>query len=99
MLSCPNTFLPPQVRELVDQTTWEEHCTGHAADAELDVPEIKAKQLCLVAFLPHILDSGAAGREGYLQVGVRASLRVHVGGVEGAGCGAARAAHARLFAC
>ena len=29
--------------------------------------EVKPKQLCLVAFLPHILDSKAAGREAYLQ--------------------------------
>ncbi|KAL4458959.1 hypothetical protein ABPG75_013824 [Micractinium tetrahymenae] len=59
---------PPEVRELVDEHTWEEHCTGHSADAELDMQEVKPKQLCLVAFLPHILDSKAAGREAYLQI-------------------------------
>lgn len=58
-----------QVRELVDQHTWEEHCVGHAADAELDVGEVAPRQLCLLAFLPHILDSKAAGREAYLEVG------------------------------
>ncbi|KAI7837719.1 hypothetical protein COHA_008441 [Chlorella ohadii] len=59
---------PPEVRELVDEVVWEEHCTGHAADADLDIKEVKPKQLCLVAFLPHILDSKAAGREAYLQI-------------------------------
>jgi hypothetical protein len=44
---------------------------GHAADPALGVPEVKPKQLCLLAFLPHILDSQAAGREAYLQVGRR----------------------------
>ncbi len=26
-----------QVHELVDEVVWEEHCTGHAADADLDI--------------------------------------------------------------
>ena len=30
---------------------------GHLADPELDLREVKPKQLCVVAFLPHILDS------------------------------------------
>ena len=49
--------------------------------------EVKAKQLCLVAFLPHILDSKAAGREAYLQVAAgwgRAVVRF--GGWRGFGC-------------
>jgi protein disulfide-isomerase A6 len=57
-----------QVRELVDEQTWEDQCVGHAADADLDLSEVKPKQLCLIAFLPHILDSKAEGREAYLQV-------------------------------
>jgi protein disulfide-isomerase A6 len=52
----------------VDEHVWEEHCVGHAADPALGVPEVKPKQLCLLAFLPHILDSQAAGREAYLQI-------------------------------
>ena len=71
---------PPQLRELVDAATWEEHCVGHAADASLDLGEVQAKQLCIIAFLPHILDSKAAGREEHLQasgggVGARLALR------------------------
>lgn len=42
---------------------------GHVGDTGLGVPEVKPRQLCLLAFLPHILDSKAAGREAYLQVG------------------------------
>ena len=57
-----------QVRELTDEQAWEEYCVGHAADEELDLKEVKAKQLCIVAFLPHILDSKAEGREAYIQV-------------------------------
>lgn len=41
----PTPAPAPQVRELVDEQTWEEHCVGHAADASLDLPEIKPKQL------------------------------------------------------
>ncbi|KAL4431619.1 hypothetical protein ABPG77_001461 [Micractinium sp. CCAP 211/92] len=59
---------PPEVRELVDEHTWEEHCIGHAADDDLDIGEVAPKQLCLVAFLPHILDSKAAGRQAYLEI-------------------------------
>lgn len=69
-LHLANTAFCAQVRELVDDHTWEEHCVGHAADPDLDIPEAKPKQLCLVAFLPHILDSKAAGRQAYLRVGV-----------------------------
>ncbi|PSC76647.1 disulfide isomerase [Micractinium conductrix] len=59
---------PPEVRELIEEHIWEEFCIGHAADADLDIKEVKPKQLCLVAFLPHILDSKAAGREAYLEI-------------------------------
>eukprot|EP00887_Chlorella_sp_A99_P006680 scaffold3.g6680.t1 len=56
----------PEVHELVDQESWEEHCVGHLADPTLDLTAVQPKQLCLVAFLPHILDSkarlGAEGR-------------------------------------
>ena len=30
--------------------------------------ECSKKQLCMIAFLPHILDSGAKERNGYLQI-------------------------------
>lgn len=46
---------PPEVRELTDPMVWEDQCTG-------DGKETQAKQLCIVAFLPHILDSKAKGR-------------------------------------
>lgn len=45
---------PPEVNELVSQKTLEENCEG--------------KQLCIIAFLPHILDSGASGRNTYIDV-------------------------------
>lgn len=38
---CPGV-LPLQVRELVDDVVWEEHCIGHAADADLDIKVGKA---------------------------------------------------------
>jgi len=57
-----------QVRELVDEHVWEEHCLGHEADADLDIPAVKPRQLCLVAFLPHILDTRAAGRQALIKV-------------------------------
>ncbi|GAB4823313.1 hypothetical protein N2152v2_010359 [Parachlorella kessleri] len=59
---------PPEVRELVDEHVWEEHCLGHAADADLDIPAVKPRQLCLVAFLPHILDTKAAGRQALIKI-------------------------------
>ena len=52
---------PPEVRELTDSTVWEDHCTG-------DGTETQAKQLCLVAFLPHILDSKAKGRNVHISM-------------------------------
>lgn len=44
---------PPEVKQLVDQASFD-------ACAE--------KQLCTVAFLPHILDSGASGRNEYIEL-------------------------------
>lgn len=45
---------PPEVVELTGQKVLEAQCDG--------------KQLCIVAFLPHILDSQAAGRNAYIDV-------------------------------
>lgn len=52
---------PPEVRQLTDSNVWIDHCVG-------DGDEVQAKQLCLVAFLPHILDSKAGGRNGYISM-------------------------------
>lgn len=57
---------PPEVRELTDDDVWIEHCRGHPADAGLDLKAVRPKQLCLVAFLPHILDAKASGRNAHL---------------------------------
>lgn len=54
---------PPEVHELSDQEVWVEHCLGHEANEALSLRAVKPKQLCLVAFLPHILDAGAEGRQ------------------------------------
>ncbi len=53
----------PEVRELTDADVWEEHCLGAGAGTG---GAAAPKQLCLVAFLPHILDARAAGREAHL---------------------------------
>ena len=58
----------PEVRELTDQEVWIEHCTGHPADPSVNLKAVKPKQLCLVAFLPHILDSKAVGRQAHLDM-------------------------------
>ena len=58
----------PEVRQLTDQDVWVEHCTGHAADASINLKAVKPKQLCLVAFLPDILDATAAGRQAHLNM-------------------------------
>lgn len=52
---------PPEVRELTDNDVWMDHCVG-------DGDEVTPKQLCLVAFLPHILDSKAIGRQQYISL-------------------------------
>jgi protein disulfide-isomerase A6 len=49
-----------QVRELVSMATFKEHCLGDGASA--------AQQLCFIAFLPDVIDTGAAGRNGYISV-------------------------------
>jgi len=59
---------PPKVVELTDQETFVEQCLGHPADKDLDLKEVKPKQLCLLAFLPHILDSKADGRNASLEM-------------------------------
>ena len=43
-------------------------CTGHQGDADLELEQVQAKSLCILAFLPHILDSHADGRNAYLGV-------------------------------
>jgi len=45
---------PPEVVEMTGQKVLEDQCEG--------------KQLCIVAFLPHILDSQAAGRNAYIDI-------------------------------
>jgi len=45
---------PPELRQLVDQETFDEKC--------------QAAQLCLIAVLPHILDDTAAGRNDRLKM-------------------------------
>ena len=45
-----------------------EHCIGHEANVTLGLEALPARQLCFLAFLPHILDSGASGRNAYLKV-------------------------------
>lgn len=59
---------PPEVVELTDQETFVEQCLGHPADTELGLSEVKPKQLCLLSFLPHILDSKAEGRNASLDM-------------------------------
>lgn len=46
---------------MTDSAVWEDHCTGDGKDTP-------AKQLCLVAFLPHILDSKAKGRNAHIEM-------------------------------
>lgn len=52
---------PPEVRELTDANIWTDHCTG-------DGKETQPKQLCLIAFLPHILDSKAKKRNEHIEM-------------------------------
>ena len=49
-----------QVKELTSEDVFEQQCKGSGSAA--------AKQLCFVAFLPDILDSGAASRKAYIDV-------------------------------
>ncbi|KAK9811676.1 hypothetical protein WJX72_008165 [[Myrmecia] bisecta] len=51
----------PEVRELASQEAFNSQCLG-GGDAAAQ------QQLCLLAFLPHILDSGAKGRHAYIKV-------------------------------
>lgn len=59
---------PPEVYELTDQEGVDEKCIGHDADPALDLKAVKPKQLCLFAFLPHILDTKSEGRKEVLEV-------------------------------
>ncbi|KAI4898455.1 hypothetical protein NFI96_011936, partial [Prochilodus magdalenae] len=45
---------PPEVNEILNQGVFKKTCEDH--------------QLCIVAVLPHILDTGASGRNSYLDV-------------------------------
>ena len=49
----------------VYQTHAHTHTLQLTGQAVLD--ECARKQLCMVSFLPHILDSGAEGRNGYIK--------------------------------
>ncbi|KAG2496699.1 hypothetical protein HYH03_005115 [Edaphochlamys debaryana] len=51
---------PPEPEELVSQAAFEEHCVGNGSS--------KPKRLCLIAFLPNLLDSKAAGRKRYVGI-------------------------------
>jgi len=57
------TAPPPSAVEVVDRLAFEEHCAGADADPSLDLDGSPKKTVCLIAFLPHILDAGAAGRK------------------------------------
>lgn len=59
---------PPEAKELTDNDLWIDRCLGHDADPDTNLKAVKPKQLCLVAFLPHILDSKASGRQDYLDM-------------------------------
>mmetsp|Transcript_11681 Transcript_11681/g.21053 ORF Transcript_11681/g.21053 Transcript_11681/m.21053 type:complete len:470 (-) Transcript_11681:187-1596(-) len=60
-------FAPPaEVLELVDQEVFVNECTGHEGDSSLDLDPVGAKTLCIIAFLPNILDTGAVGRNAYI---------------------------------
>jgi protein disulfide-isomerase A6 len=64
----------PEVKEVVDAHVVESGCLGDGSllggDDEDDKPATSSssakKQLCFFAFLPDVLDTGAAGREAYL---------------------------------
>ena len=62
---------PPEVREVVDAAVVESGCLGErgllgGGDDDGAPSPGAARQLCFFAFLPDVLDSGAAGREAYL---------------------------------
>lgn len=59
---------PAEVQEIVDQEVFVNGCMGHDGDLSLELETVPSKTLCIIAFLPHILDSGAEGRNAYLQV-------------------------------
>jgi len=45
---------PPEVKELVSKEVWEDNCAS--------------KSICLVAFLPGLVDSGVDGRNNYIKI-------------------------------
>lgn len=51
---------PPEVRELVSPEIFERECLGAEGH--------QAKRFCFLAFLPDIIDSQAAGRNGYINI-------------------------------
>uniref|UniRef100_A0A061QIT2 protein disulfide-isomerase n=1 Tax=Tetraselmis sp. GSL018 TaxID=582737 RepID=A0A061QIT2_9CHLO len=57
-----------EVRELTDQEVLEAECAGRDGDASVGLEPARAKTLCVVAFLPHILDTKAEGRNAYIEV-------------------------------
>jgi protein disulfide-isomerase A6 len=48
--------VPIQINQITDKSVFDNSCSGSGA------------KLCAVVFLPHILDSGANGRNGYLSM-------------------------------
>ncbi|GLI71386.1 hypothetical protein VaNZ11_016579 [Volvox africanus] len=52
---------PPEPLELTSQDVFESECLGGSSGA-------KPKRLCLVAFLPDLLDTKAAGRNRYINI-------------------------------
>eukprot|EP00803_Ostreobium_quekettii_P001149 evm.model.scf_354.2 EVM.evm.TU.scf_354.2 scf_354:3633-5375(-) len=56
-----NAMAPaPEVHELVDQYVFDENCLGDSNSGK------SGKQVCFLAFLPNVLDSGVEGRKQYL---------------------------------
>lgn len=51
---------PAEVTELTSQAIFEDTCLGKQGKG--------TRQLCVIAFLPHLLDSKASGRRKYIQV-------------------------------
>lgn len=45
---------PPEVHELSSSSVWKDHCEG--------------RSICLIGFLPGVVDSGVQGRERYIEI-------------------------------
>jgi len=52
LMEVDRSGIPTELQELTNQTLLDDHCRG-------------ANHICVLAFLPHILDSGADGRKKY----------------------------------